>query len=209
MDWIEWFGYLASIVVALSLTMSSIVRLRWLNLLGAGMFSTYGFIIDALPVGFLNLFIVFANIYYLHDIYRQQDRFHLVEAKLGDPLVRYWLSYYKDEILRHFPDWERAASEHPLCRLMLRNSEPVGLMVGSRQQDTFNVALDYVFPAYQDFKTGHYLYQQSGFFSGQGVSRVRARTQSARHQAYLSRMGFSAIPSESHTFEYRVEPTAS
>lgn len=204
MDWIEWFGYLASILVALSLTMSSIVRLRWLNLLGAGMFSTYGFIIEALPVGFLNLFIVFANIYYLNEIYRQQDRFHLVEAKLGDPLVKYWLDYYRNEIRRHFPDWERVASGNPLCRLMLRNSEPVGLMVGVRQQDTFTVTLDYVFPPYQDFKTGHYLYRQSGFFSGQGISRILARTESARHRAYLSRMGFSAIPGDARTFEYRV-----
>ena len=56
--WIEWFGYAASVVVAISLMMSSIVKLRWLNLTGATMFSSYGFIIGALPVGFLNLFIV-------------------------------------------------------------------------------------------------------------------------------------------------------
>ncbi|MBP8213899.1 MAG: YgjV family protein [Propionivibrio sp.] len=64
-SWIEWFGYAASILVAISLTMSSIVKLRWLNLAGAAMFSTYGFIIGALPVGFLNLFIVVINVVHL------------------------------------------------------------------------------------------------------------------------------------------------
>ena len=63
--WIEWFGYAASVVVAISLMMSSIVKLRWLNLTGATMFSSYGFIIGALPVGFLNLFIVVINVVHL------------------------------------------------------------------------------------------------------------------------------------------------
>ena len=60
--WIEWFGYAASVVVAISLMMSSIVKLRWFNLTGATMFSAYGFVIGAWPVGFLNLFIVAINI---------------------------------------------------------------------------------------------------------------------------------------------------
>ena len=55
--WVEWFGYAASLMVAVSLMMSSIVKLRWFNLVGATMFSTYGFIIGSLPVGFLNLFL--------------------------------------------------------------------------------------------------------------------------------------------------------
>ena len=48
--WVEWFGYAASVVVAISLTMSSIIKLRWFNLTGAAMFSVYGFVIGAWPV---------------------------------------------------------------------------------------------------------------------------------------------------------------
>ena len=35
MNWVEAVGYLGSLLVAVSLTMSSLVRLRWLNLAGA------------------------------------------------------------------------------------------------------------------------------------------------------------------------------
>ena len=55
---LEWLGYLSSVIVAISLTMSSIIKLRWFNLVGAAAFSFYGFMIGSLPVGFLNLFIV-------------------------------------------------------------------------------------------------------------------------------------------------------
>ena len=42
---LEWVGYLGSVLVSVSLTMSSIVKLRWFNLVGAGIFSFYGFAI--------------------------------------------------------------------------------------------------------------------------------------------------------------------
>ncbi|HSV76380.1 MAG TPA: hypothetical protein VLH37_05040 [Bacteroidales bacterium] len=62
---LEWIGYIASVVVAVSLMMVSIVKLRWLNLVGSAVFSFYGFAIGAYPVGVLNLFIALVNIYYL------------------------------------------------------------------------------------------------------------------------------------------------
>ena len=47
--WLEIMGYTASIIVFFSLLMSSIIKLRWYNLLGASLFSLYGFLIGALP----------------------------------------------------------------------------------------------------------------------------------------------------------------
>ncbi|MEZ5149235.1 MAG: hypothetical protein R2759_19740 [Bacteroidales bacterium] len=45
---LEWIGYMASGIIALSMTMSSIVKFRWINLVGAGTFATYGFLIGAI-----------------------------------------------------------------------------------------------------------------------------------------------------------------
>ena len=42
--WLDWFGYAASGVILISLTMSSIVKLRWINLAGAVMFAVFGFL---------------------------------------------------------------------------------------------------------------------------------------------------------------------
>ena len=67
----EWVGYIASVVVAVSLMMGDIKKLRWWNLAGAGLFAAYGFAIDAMPVAFVNCFIVMINVYYLVKLYRQ------------------------------------------------------------------------------------------------------------------------------------------
>ncbi|HBF47889.1 YgjV family protein [Shewanella frigidimarina] len=66
----EWVGYLASVVVAISLMMSDIKKLRWWNLIGAGLFVAYGLAIDAVPVALVNFFIVLIDAYYLVKLYR-------------------------------------------------------------------------------------------------------------------------------------------
>lgn len=68
----EWVGYLASAVVALSLMMADIKKLRWWNLLGAALFVAYGLAISAIPVALVNFFIVIIDIYYLIKIYREE-----------------------------------------------------------------------------------------------------------------------------------------
>lgn len=62
---VEILGYFASGLVAVSFLMKSIVKLRKLNTLGAVCFVVYGIAIHALPVVFINLFIVGVNLYYL------------------------------------------------------------------------------------------------------------------------------------------------
>ena len=66
----EWVGYLASVVVAISLMMSNIKKLRWWNLIGAALFVAYGLAIGALPVALVNFFIVLIDAFYLVKLYR-------------------------------------------------------------------------------------------------------------------------------------------
>jgi uncharacterized membrane protein len=70
----EWVGYLASVVVAISLMMANIKKLRWWNLVGAGLFVAYGLAIDALPVALVNFFIVLIDIYYLVKLYKVPEQ---------------------------------------------------------------------------------------------------------------------------------------
>ncbi|WP_076540477.1 YgjV family protein [Shewanella sp. UCD-KL21] len=69
----EWVGYLASVVVAISLMMSNIKKLRWWNLIGASLFVAYGLAIGAMPVALVNFFIVLIDIYYLIKLYKEPD----------------------------------------------------------------------------------------------------------------------------------------
>ncbi|MFC3023326.1 YgjV family protein [Vibrio zhugei] len=63
---IEIMGYAASIMVALSLTMKDIVKLRIINFIGCIIFCIYGSLIGAWPVVATNVFISIVNVYYLY-----------------------------------------------------------------------------------------------------------------------------------------------
>lgn len=148
-SWIEWFGYAASIVVAISLTMSSIVKLRWLNLAGAAMFSSYGFIIGALPVGFLNLFIVVINVVYLVRMYREKDDFRIMRWSGSNEYLEHFLDFHRAEIARFFPRLDFTDLDGRCVFFLIKNSAPIGLLLGRAQVDgSFLIELDYVGPQY-------------------------------------------------------------
>jgi len=70
-NWIELLGYIASVFIAISIMMNSIIKLRVVNLLGAFLLGTYGLFINSIPVVLLNYFIVLTNIYFIYKISRK------------------------------------------------------------------------------------------------------------------------------------------
>lgn len=74
MNWIDLLGYTASIFIAISITMKTILRLRIMNLMGAIIMGTYGILIGSLPVIVLNIFICSINIYYLRKLMKEKEK---------------------------------------------------------------------------------------------------------------------------------------
>ncbi|MFW5801021.1 MAG: hypothetical protein ACOCVC_03245 [Spirochaeta sp.] len=189
---VEWFGYLASMLVALSLTMSSIVKLRWYNLVGAGMFSTYGFIIGSLPVGLLNLFIVVTDIFYLIRMYREIDDFSIMQLTGADEYLRCFLDTFSDEISRLFPNFDSHNLQNLQIYYLVKNATPIGILAGyAVDEKIFRVELDFVKPEYRDFKMGRFVYNPAGFFYARGYRTLQAPSGNKLHDQYLQKMGFS------------------
>ncbi len=69
---IELLGYIASILVVISIMMASVVKLRIINSIGALLFGTYGMLIGSWPVVVMNYFIVAVNVYYLWKHYNKK-----------------------------------------------------------------------------------------------------------------------------------------
>lgn len=65
---IEWIGYLASILIVISLTMTDIIQLRMINSIGCVCFVIYGLSVGAYPVAISNLAIILINIYNLYKL---------------------------------------------------------------------------------------------------------------------------------------------
>lgn len=188
--WQEWLGYIASAIVLVSLLMSSVKRLRWINMIGSLVFAVYGFLISAYPVGVMNLGIVIINSYYLYQIYSKKDYFKLFAVSDVIYFNEFVKTYEKD--MKHFMTFDESLDNPNMVKLfILRNTVPAGILVGKRKDDSLEILVDYVTPTYRDFKVGEFLYKdQVQFFKDNGIQKLFTKPGNDQHQKYLLRMGF-------------------
>ncbi|TVQ15428.1 MAG: hypothetical protein EA364_02260 [Balneolaceae bacterium] len=188
----EIIGYVASVLVAVSLMMSKIVSLRIVNLIGAAIFSLYGILIGSIPVAGMNAFIVLINIYYLYQIFTNREFFRLLKVTPEDHYLLNFIDFYSDEIKKYQPGFDHTPSPGMVCLFILRDMIPAGLLIGNLSNDgVLSMKLDFVIPMYRDFKIGRYVYSdQKSFFRDQGIKEIRSQTGTAIHAEYLIKMGF-------------------
>jgi len=189
---IEWIGYLASLLVLISLLLSSILKLRLINLIGASIFSFYGFFIGSLPVGIMNFVIAIADIYYLHQLYSHKERFDVIEESLDSAYLKKFIEHYHDDILKFFPDFSNIENSD-IILLVFRDLKPAGAFIGvSKNEKELEIKLDYVTAEYRDSKPGRYIYTKfSDFFKDRGYEKLTCKTKIKSHQKYLKKMGFT------------------
>lgn len=190
---LEWIGYAASVIIALSMTMNSIVKFRWINLVGATTFSIYGFLIGALPVGFLNGFIVSVDIYYLLKIYSKKETFEILEIRADNRYLLRFLEFHNKEIQKFFPGFSYQPEMNTISFFILRNMAVTGLFLAHREEgNVLRVGLDYVIPEYRDFKNGRYIYLRlRKKFIQDGFDIVKAFGNSKKYCKYLKKLGFT------------------
>jgi hypothetical protein len=193
MSILEILGYVASVVIALSMLMSSIMKLRWINLAGAFLFSLYGFLIGALPVGLLNGFIVCIDVYYLIMMYSKKELFKVLEIRPENKYLIEFLEFHKSEINKFFPEFSYKPEMNTLCFLILRDMAVAGVFLAHEyNKKTLKVGLDYVIPEYRDFKPGKYIYLKNHeYFLNKGYEQLCSKSHDKIHDNYLRKMGFS------------------
>lgn len=199
-SWLELFGYAASIVVAISLMMGSLLKLRWWNLVGAGAFALYGLLIRAYPVAVLNGFIALADVYYLVQMYRRREQFQAIPLERDSAYLQAVLEAHQSEIRRIFPEFRPDTSPSTFGLCVLRNLTPASFLLGTvRDEGTLDIELDFALPPFRDLRPGAFLFQEArSLFTERGFQRLRAQTQDPAHAGYLRRVGFHER--EPHTY---------
>lgn len=189
---LELVGYAASALIAVSLMMTSILRLRAINMAGSAVFSIYGLCIGAYPVAALNGFIVLVNASQLVRLLCAREFFQLLPLKPDSQYLPYFLNFHRGEIRRILPGFEYRPSANQLQLFVLRDCTPVGVFIAERQPGgVLRVILDFVAPRYRDLKIGRFLFmQQAAFFKDLGVKEIVISPRTTKFGAYLVKVGF-------------------
>jgi hypothetical protein len=192
---VEIFGYCASVVIAFSLTRSSIVKLRWYNLFGASCFCIYGIIINAYPVAVLNGFIALTNTFFLARLLiNVESHFSILQVSRPSNYVDFFLEYHRQEIKQLFPRFMKVAAVPERKYFFLtERTEVVGMLSGYiENEDVFIVDFDFVIPAYRDCRLGHFSIGHGKQLTKVcGYEKIVALADSHEHEHYLTTIGFT------------------
>lgn len=188
---VEIVGYVASVLVVVSLSMTSVVRLRRISLVGSVTFVVYGALIGSLPIILTNAAIAGLNVWFLRAELGEKRDLGAVPIAADAPFLTDFLASHIADIQQSQPDFH-AAQPDSFALMLTRDGLPAGALIGERRGSELAVRLDYVMAAYRDSRIGSWLYGAgAGAFTGAGITTVVARPVTDIHRSYLTTAGFT------------------
>ena len=185
---IEIIGYVGSALVLISMLMTSVVKLRIINLTGSIIFAGYALAIRSYPTAIMNICLAGINIYHLLRIFREERAYTLIRTDMNDGYFSYLLNSNGEDIVHWFPDFSAGDTEAEIAYLVCCESIPAGLFLGKETEPGHvEVVLDYATPAYRDASVGHFLYER---MAHDGYKSLLFRQKARDHVAYLEKIGY-------------------
>jgi len=188
---VELVGFIASALILVSLILTSVVRLRIVNAIGAAVFVVYGLLIDSVPVWGMNAAIVVVDLWQLRALLRKDERVEAVAVPWDSPVLARVLAVHDDDVARYAaPEFDAPTPEHSAW-LVLRDTTPSSVLLVRRLDDgRVRVDLDYATPATRDLRAGRLLHGDLDVLATVGPGPVVADPGPREHQRYLSAVGF-------------------
>ncbi|MGC8867211.1 MAG: hypothetical protein ACP5IO_01570 [Elusimicrobiales bacterium] len=186
----EIIGYIGSFVIALSLLMKNVLKLRIVNLFGALLFVMYGFMIKAHAVWLVNLFIAIVDMYYIHRLKKELGHFRFVPMNYNE-LIEAFIKENIDDIKRYFPDVDRKDLKSLSYYIIIRNFVFVGIFGYKKISDkSIMIEIDYIVADWRDFKNAVNFFAYLS--SNPEFKNAILRTYSSNkiYRLYLERLGF-------------------
>ncbi|MCR5356657.1 MAG: YgjV family protein [Lachnospiraceae bacterium] len=185
---IEMIGYLGSALVLVSMLMTSVVRLRFINLTGSIIFAGYALAIRSYPTAIMNICLAGINIYHLIRIFREERIYTAVETKQDDGYFSYLLNSNYEDIRHWFPEFSIKDTASDISYLICCESNPACLFLGKEiTPGTVEVILDYATPVYRDTSVGKFLYE---YMAGKGYKSLVFKQEAKEHIPYLMKIGY-------------------
>ena len=155
-EYYHMIGYAGSFLIAISLSMKNIRRLRQINLFGASTFATYGFLIGSYPVLALNSYIAAIDLFFLFKMYATKEQFSMIPVLDSSHLyLSKFIEFYQEDIRKFFPEFDKSKLPEFNCFFILRDLRPVGLFIFKQVSESeIKIELDYAIPEYRDLKNG-------------------------------------------------------
>ena len=185
---VELIGYLGSALVLVSMLMTSVVRLRIINLIGSVIFSVYALLIQSYPTAVMNFCLAGINIYHLHRLMKEQKQYDLIRTGRDDAYLSFLINRNLEDIRKWLPEFSGPDAEADLSFLVSCDGNPACVFLGrTTAPGEVEVVLDYATPVYRDTTVGRFLYQQ---LAKDGFRTLTFRQSAPDHIQYMEKVGY-------------------
>jgi len=188
-----YIGYLGSLLLALGLLVNNDLKFRWLNSGGCIAFIIYGILLNAVPVILTNAILLTINIVYISKMYNRKELFELMEIIPGNKITDKFLSFYKEDIAKHFPSFEKNQLEGNLNFIVLRDLVIANIFSAKiTTNGDAEVLINYTIPKYRDYKVGRFIFERENqFLTSKGINNiVYKNVQNRKYEKFLKKMSF-------------------
>lgn len=187
---VELVGYVASVLVVASLAMTSVVRLRIVSLVGSLVFVTYGLLLPSIPIIVTNAAVALLNIWFLRKEFSPNRDLGAVPIAPDAPFLLDFLRSHDADIRTFHPAFQ-PPEPNDFALLLTRDGLPAGALVGTPEDGTLRLHLDYVMQAYRDSRIGSWLYRSgTKVFTDAGFTTLATVPASEALRNYLLKVGF-------------------
>ncbi len=191
----ELVGYLASVLLVVSLSLRNDLKFRWTNAAAATTFVIYGLLIDSMPITVTNAAVLLINIYYLYKIYTAstEEDFQIVELEDTNALPSKFSTFYKEDLQSYFPEAASGVQQANFKAVVLRDMAIANLFCAKVHGDgTAEVLINYTIPRYRDYKVGTFIFEkEKNFLSSKGIRKIYYKSVSHKgHMDFIKKHGF-------------------
>ena len=173
-----YFGYLASVLLAIGLLVNNDLKFRWLNTGGNIAFIVYAVVLGAAPIILTNSILLAINLFYLYKIYNRKEHFELLEFSNGGIMIDRFISFYQPDIVDFFPAFTREQLEGNLNFVVLRDLVIANIFSAKLAGDgTAEVLVNYTVSKYRDYKVGRFIFdKEKQYLLSKGVNIIYYNT---------------------------------
>ena len=211
MDAAHILGYVASALIVVAMSMTAIVHLRVIGVLGAVTMAAYGAVIGAWPVLGANVIIAVMHVTQLRRLVAKPSSFELQPiADASQWYLRRFVQFYGDDMRRTHPAFDagaftggrseraelsgRGAVAPPLQGFfVLRDMVSVGLFLYREDPaaQAITIAVDYVTPRFRDLRNARFAYRElPRRIDTTRFAECRVTPSNAQMRRYFMRLGF-------------------
>lgn len=182
-------GYFSTILILISFLMTSVLKLRLVNLIGSAIFVVFAFLTKSYPTAIMNVGLCIINVYFIIRLLRSKRLTLMLPIALDSAYLRAFVGFYREDIRRYFPDFDLGSSPVDTAYFVYYDMDPVGLTMGRRTADgALELLLDYTTPKYRDASVGRFLYPH--LLGEEGFTALECRKAVPSHEKYLKKVGF-------------------